>query len=151
MRRSGLLPVLLLAACAAAPPQPPPVPPAAADGAALLQLEGEWREAWRRGDGAAVARIEDESFTRSDGGETFSRADDLGEIAAHSVEYSRYENREQTVEVTGGSAVVSGVCVMEGVAGDAPFKREWRFTDRFAWRDGAWRALSEQWTRPEPR
>jgi hypothetical protein len=97
-----------------------------------------------------VARIEDEGFARSgDGGER-SRADDLGEIAAHSVEYSRYENREQAVQLGGGSAVVSGVCVVEGVAGDKPFKRVLRFSDRFAWRGNAWKAISEQLTRLEP-
>lgn len=155
MRRSCTLAALLLAACSAAPPRNPPPLPAPADGAAgamLLQLEADWREAYRRGDGAGVARIEDEGFVRSGGepGESDSRADDLGQIAEHAVVYSRYENREQAVRVAGAGATVSGICVMEGIAGDKPFKRELRFTDTFAWRDGGWKAVSEQLVRLEP-
>lgn len=156
MRRSCPLAALLLAACAAAPPHalPAPAPPdGAAAGAALLQLEAAWREAWRHGDGAVVQRIEDEGFVRNGGepGENDSRADDLGQIAARAVVYSRYENREQAVQVSGATAIISGICVMEGIAGDKPFKRELRFTDTFAWRDGAWKAVSEQLAPLEPR
>lgn len=154
MRRSGYALAMLLAACATPPAQTPPAPPpgdSGAGAAALLQLEGGWRAAYLHGDTEAVTRIEDESFVRSsDGGASLSRADDLGELAAHSVEYRVYENREQSVQVAGDSATVSGVCVMEGIAGERPFKRVLRFTDTFAWRNGAWRATSEQLVQLEP-
>jgi len=153
MRRSGFALALLLAACAAPPAQTPPAPQPADNGAgaALLQLEAEWRQAYVRGDAEAVARIEDESFVRSDdSGASLSRADDLGELAAHSVEYRLYENREQAVQIAGGSAAVSGICVVEGIAAERPFKRVLRFTDTFAWRNGAWKATGEQLVQMEP-
>jgi hypothetical protein len=152
MRRTVFPLALLLAACATSPAQAPPAPPPGDNGgAALLQLESEWREAYRLGNSEAVARIEDEGFVRSsDSGESLSRADDLGELAAHSVEYRVYENREQAVQLAGGSATVTGVCVMEGTAGDKPFRRVLRFSDSFAWRNGAWRATAEQLARLEP-
>ena len=151
MRRSGFALPLLLAACATPQPAPPPAaaPPVdtTALTATLLQLEQDWCEARRNGNAATVARIEDESFARTDAAGLVShRADDLGEIEQRTKEYSRLENREQQVQLRGDSAIVTGISLLEGYAGDKPFKLAVRFTDTFVRRAGAWRAVTEQLT-----
>ncbi len=159
MRLPGFALPLLVAACAAPAPLAPPaaaVPAVATttDSAAatdsLLQLEHDWRSACRDGDSATVARIEDERYVRTDEqGETSTRADDLGEIEAHSFVYSRLENRDEAVSLRGDTAVVTGVTALEGVAGDRPFKLEVRFTDTFVRRNGDWKAVGSQLKRME--
>jgi hypothetical protein len=148
MRLAGLAFLLLLTACAAQPPGPAPAPPPPSDpatGAALLELEQAWCVATLLGDSATMARIEDESFVRSDArGNTVSREDELKEVEAHSVEYSVCENREPSVRVGGDAAVVSGVRLLEGVSGDVPFKRVLRFTDTFVHRPDGWKAVKAQ-------
>jgi len=150
MRLTGLVVPLLLTACAAPlptpAPAPAPLPPAdPATSAALLELEQAWCVATLVGDSAAVARIEDEGFVRGDTqGNAASREDELKDIEAHSVEYSRCENRELSVNLDGDAAVVSGIRLLEGVSGDLPFKRELRFSDRFARRAEGWKAIKAQ-------
>jgi ketosteroid isomerase-like protein len=159
MRLPGFAFPLLLAACAAPTPLAPPaaaVPAAASTSdaatatAALLQLEHDWRTACRDGDSATVARIEDERYVRTDEqGDASTRADDLGEIEAHSIVYSQLENRDEAVSLSGDTAVVTGITALEGVAGDRPFKLELRFTDTFVRRGDGWKLLSTQLQRME--
>lgn len=149
MRPYRLALPLLLSACASPTPPPaalPPAPPAevAAATPVLLQLEHDWREACRSGDSATVARIEDESYVRSDEQGDTSRADELGEIEAHSVVYSVLENRDEAVSLRGDTATVSGVIAAEGMAAERPFKFELRFTDTFVRRNGSWKAVTSK-------
>jgi len=148
MRLAGFVLPLLLSACAAHPPAPaaaPAAPPDPAASAALLELEQAWCVATLVGDSTAVGRIEDEGFVRIDAqGNALSREDELKELAAHSVEYSSCDNREQSVRVDGDTAVVSGVRLLEGVSGDVPFKRVQRFSDSFVRRAGSWKAVKAQ-------
>lgn len=150
MRLSGFTLLPLLAACAAPVPIERAAPAAipADSGAvttAVLRLEHDWREACRTGDGATVARIEDESYVRTDEqGQASTRADDLGEIEAHSIVYSRLEDRDEAVSLRGDTAIVTGVTALEGLAAERPFKLEVRFIDTFVLRGGSWKAVSTQ-------
>lgn len=143
MRLTALAVTLLLGACATPPAATVPAPQDPLAKAALLRLEQDWCEATLGGDSAGVARIEDEAFVRTDAqGNNSSREDELKDIEAHAVEYSRYENRDETVRLSGDTAVVSGVRLLEGWSGDLPFKLELRFTDTFARRAGGWKAVA---------
>lgn len=143
MRYAGFA-LLLLAGCAAQSPVPAPAPPPPdpTANAALLELEQAWCVATLTGDSAAVARIEEQGFVRTDAqGNAVGREDELKELEAHSVEYSGCENREPSVHVDGDTAVVSGVRLLEGVSGDVPFKRLLRFSDTFVRRPDGWKAV----------
>jgi ketosteroid isomerase-like protein len=143
---TGLLLLAALCGCADAPVAPPPPTPATpADEQAVLSLEQQWCDAFRGGDSAAIARIEDDGYTYSGlNDDTGTRADDLAQIRNRSIEYSRYENREQTTRLDGAVIVVTGISALEGMAGDRPFKMEVRFTDTFSRRDGEWKATARR-------
>lgn len=145
--------VLSLCSCAAAPaPAPTPTPPAnnAADEQAVLQLERDWCEAFRSGNADTVARIEDDSYVFTNSrAELSTKADDVGEIRARSVEYSKFESREQQVRLYGDTAVVTGITALEGVSGDKPFKLDVRFTDTLLRHGTEWKAVAAQVTKIE--
>lgn len=148
---ASLLLLAALGGCAGTQPAPPPPPATPADEQTVLGLEQQWCEAFRGGDSAAVARIEDDGYTYTGlHDEAGTRADDLAQIRNRSVEYSRYENREQSTQLDGASIVVTGISTLEGMAGDRPFKMEVRFTDTFVRRGGEWKATTRRVTTLAP-
>lgn len=148
---AGLVVLAALCGCADTPAPPPPPPATLADEQAVLNLETQWCEAFRSGDSAALARIEDDAYSYTGlRAEPGTRADDLGQARNHSVEYSRFENHDQATRIDGDTIVVSGLSSQEGVAGDVPFKLELRFTDTFARRKGEWKATTRQVARLVP-
>lgn len=151
--RSGasLLLLAALSGCTGTPVAPPPPPATPADEQLVLGLEQQWCDAFRGGDGAAIARIEDDGYTYTGlHGDAGTRADDLAQIRNRSVEYTKYENREQNARLAGDSIVVSGISALEGMAGDRPFKMEVRFTDTFLRRGGEWKATARRVAMPGP-
>jgi ketosteroid isomerase-like protein len=143
--------VSLLSLCGcAATPAPAQTSPAtnAADEQAVLQLEHDWCEAFRTGNADAVARIEDDDYVLTTSrAELSTKADDIAEIRAHTIEYSKYENREQQVRLYGDTAVVTGVADLEGISGDKPFRMNLRFTDTLLRRGAQWKAVAAQLTK----
>jgi ketosteroid isomerase-like protein len=151
LRAAAAAGLLALCACAGAPTAPPRPPASPADGDAVLRLEQDWCEAFLKGDAEGVARIEDDGYVYTNiHAEPGGKADDLAQIRNRSVEYSRYENREQNVRLDADTITVTGVTALEGVSGDIPLKMEVRFTDTFAWRGGAWKATARQVARIQP-
>ena len=153
--RNTRLPVMLclltLSACAAAPPAPTAAATASPeDEKAILQFEQNWCEAFRSGNAEAIASIEDEAYTLTNSrAELSTRADDIVEAKAHTIQYSKFYNHEQNVRLYGDTAIVTGITSLEGTSGDKPFKLDVRFTDTLVRRNGEWKAVAGHVTKLE--
>jgi ketosteroid isomerase-like protein len=147
MRMALIITLAALCACADTPSADAvaAAPASEADGQAVLRLEQDWCEAFRTGNADGVARIEDDryAYTGIDN-EPGTKTDDLAQIRNRSIEYSRYQNRDQAVRLDGARVIVTGITSLEGVNGDRPFKMDVRFTDTFARRGGTWKATTRQ-------
>lgn len=115
----------------------------------IRKVEAALCEALRTGDAAAIARLEDETYTLTNSkGEVTTRADDIAD-AKKGVRYDEFRNHEQTVRLYGDAAIVLGVTSVKGSAAGKPFAADFRFTDTYVRRDGAWKIAASHATRIE--
>ena len=115
----------------------------------VRKVEAALCDALRTGDAAAIARLEDETYTLTNSkSEVTTRADDIAD-AKKGVRYDEFRNHEQTVRLYGDAAIVLGVTTVKGSSGGKPFAADFRFTDTYVRRADGWKIASSHATRIE--
>jgi ketosteroid isomerase-like protein len=114
----------------------------------ILRVEAELLHAWETGDAATLRRDLDPAFTLVDSkGNITDFAANVAEVEKRDPVYTVFRNRDQVVRVYDDSAIVIGITRVEGSAGGAEFKAEFRFTDTWVKRDGHWKLVASHATR----
>ncbi len=115
----------------------------------IRKVESALCDALRDGDAAAIARLEDETYTLTNSkSEVTTRADDIAD-AKKGVRYDEFRNHGQTVRLYGDAAIVLGVTSVKGSAGGKPFAADFRFTDTYVRRADGWKIAASHATRIE--
>ena len=115
----------------------------------IRKVEAALCDALRTGDAAAIARLEDETYTLTNSkSEVTTRADDIAD-AKKGVRYDEFRNHEQTVRLYGDAAIVLGVTTVKGSSGGKPFAADFKFTDTYVRRADGWKIASSHATRIE--
>jgi uncharacterized protein (TIGR02246 family) len=141
MKVSCLLVVALFAQGAVAAP--------ADDERDIRKVEAALCEAVQTGDAAAIATLEDETYTLTNSkSEVTTRADDIAD-AKKGVRYDEFRNHEQTVRLYGDAAIVLGVTSVKGSSGGKPFAADFKFTDTYVRRADGWKIAASHATRIE--
>jgi ketosteroid isomerase-like protein len=141
MKAALCLAVAMLAQAAFAAP--------ADDEREIRKVEAALCDALREGDAAAIARLEDDTYTLTNSkGEVTTRADDVAD-AKKGVRYDEFRNHEQSVRLYGDAAIVLGVTTVRGSAGGKPFAADFRFTDTYVRRADGWKIAASHATRIE--
>jgi ketosteroid isomerase-like protein len=116
--------------------------------AALLHAETALCAAFERGDAATLRRYMDPSFTLVNSrGEVSDYAQNVDEVARRSPRYETFRNHDQTVRRYGDTAIVIGITTVKGVADATPFAADFRYTDTWLRRDGAWKIAASHASR----
>lgn len=109
------------------------------DRAALLAAEAAVCQAFQDGDADALRRLLTDDFTLVDSrGVVTGLAQNLAEVAAREPFYDEFRNHGQQVRMLGDSALIVGVTSIRGRAGGDAFAADFRFTDTWVRRNGAW-------------
>jgi len=141
MKVSCLLVVALFAQGAVAAP--------ADDERDIRKVEAALCEALQTGDAAAIAKLEDETYTLTNSkSEVTTRADDIAD-AKKGVRYDEFRNHEQIVRLYGDAAIVLGVTSVKGSSGGKPFAADFKFTDTYVRRADGWKIAASHATRIE--
>jgi ketosteroid isomerase-like protein len=141
----------------AASPTKEPFNPAAIE-AEVLKLDREWANVIKTRDLDALRRIEadDIQLTYADG-TTGTKAEEIQDAEAGNVTVDAFEILEAKATVLGPeSAIVTGRSLIKngkvkrGTERPIDISGEYRFTDVFAKRNGAWQVVLSQTTRIDP-
>ncbi len=114
----------------------------------LLKLDDEWRQAYVRGDVAALERIEDPGFVYTDlAGAVTGKAEDIAAVksGAFKLRYCRGEHVK--VHMFGDIAVITGHEIQQGTSDGRDASGRSAYTATFIKRDGRWRAVAIQFTK----
>mgnify|MGYP001546080999 FL=1 len=115
----------------------------------IRNVEAALCDALRSGDAAAIARLEDETYTLTNSkSEITTRADDIAD-AKKGVRYDEFRNHDQSVRLYGDAAIVLGITTVKGSAGGKPFAADFRFTDTYVRRADGWKIAASHATRIE--
>lgn len=115
----------------------------------IRKVEAALCEALQSGDAAAIAKLEDETYTLTNSkSEVTTRADDIAD-AKKGVRYDEFRNHEQTVRLYGDAAIVLGVTSVKGSSGGKPFAADFKFTDTYVRRAEGWKIAASHATRIE--
>src|SRR3982750_861441 len=115
----------------------------------IRKVEAALCDAIRTGDAAAIARLEDETYTLTNSkGEVTTRADDIAD-AKKGIRYDEFRNHDQTFRLYGDAAIVLGVTSVKGSSGEKPFAADFRFTDTYVRRADGWKIAASHATRIE--
>ena len=99
---------------------------------------------WYRADRAALDRILAEEFLGTDpAGNVQNKQQYLATIQPNTYIRS-WDFTDLNLSRSGSNAVLTGVFVVHGQAGNRRFTQRYRFTDTFVWREGRWQAISSQ-------
>lgn len=125
---------------------------AAQDEREIRRVDAALCRAFEAGDGDALRRYLDETFTLTDSrGTVTDLAQNLAEVERREPRYEVFRNHSQTVRVYGDAAVTTGITSVEGSAGGAPFAADFQFTDTWIYRDGGWKMVASHASRLETR
>jgi uncharacterized protein (TIGR02246 family) len=114
-----------------------------ADVRAVTQLETQWLAALAKGDVAAVDRIEAPDFIFSGpGGELQNRAENDADMASGAAKTESMRFDELKVRVLGDTAIVHGLETEKSSYKGEDTSGQYRFTDVFVKRGGAWAAVA---------
>lgn len=115
----------------------------------IRHVEAALCDALRTGDTAAIAKLEDETYTLTNSkSEVTTRADDIAD-AKKGVRYDEFRNHDQTVRLYGDAAIVLGITSVKGTSGGKPFAADFRFTDTYIRRADGWKIAASHATRIE--
>ena len=113
----------------------------------VRKVEAALCDALRTGDAAAIAKLEDETYTLTNSrSEVTTRADDIAD-AKKGVRYDEFRNHDQNVRLYGDAAIVLGVTSVKGTSGGKPFAADFKFTDTYVRRDDGWKIAASHATR----
>ncbi len=115
----------------------------------VRKVEAALCDALRSGDAAAIAKLEDETYTLTNSkSEVTTRADDIAD-AKKGVRYDEFRNHDQKVRLYGDAAIVLGVTSVKGTSGGKPFAADFQFTDTYVRRGDGWKIAASHATRIE--
>jgi uncharacterized protein (TIGR02246 family) len=119
------------------------------DERAIRKVEAALCDALRTGDAAAIATLEDATYTLTNSkSEVTTRADDIAD-AKRGVRYDEFRNHDQNVRLYGDAAIVLGVTSVKGTSGGKAFAADFRFTDTYVRRGDGWKIAASHATRIE--
>jgi uncharacterized protein (TIGR02246 family) len=115
----------------------------------VRKVEAALCDALRTGDAAAIAELEDETYTLTNSkSEVTTRADDIAD-AKKGVRYDEFRNHDQKVRLYADAAIVLGVTSVKGTSGEKPFAADFQFTDTYVRRGDGWKIAASHATRIE--
>jgi ketosteroid isomerase-like protein len=117
------------------------------DREALIQLERDWNEAFRRKDLAFIENILAEEFMATYGdGTRVDRAEELEMIASFRAQIDSSTVDDFTVNLYDDTAVVWFTQHLVGPSQGQALELIYRYIDVFVWRDGRWQCVASQST-----
>ncbi len=114
----------------------------------LIEIDDEWRQAYVRGDTAALERIEHPGFVYTDSaGAVTGKAEDIAALksGAFKLRYCRGENVK--VHMFGDTAVITGHEIQQGISGGRDVSGKFAYTATFIRRSGRWQAAAIQFAK----
>ena len=115
---------------------------------ALIQLERDWDEAFRRKDVAFVENVLAEEYIATYGdGTRVDRAQELEMVATVSLRIDSSRVDDFTVNLYGDTAVVWFTQHLVGPSDGQTLELTHRYMDVFVWRDGRWLCVASQSTK----
>ncbi len=120
---------------------------------AILAYEKAACAAYERNDAAALDSLIHDSYTLTDSkGVITTKADDIRDAKARSIEFTTFHNEGMKVRVYGNSAIVTGRTILKGKAKDgSAVDVEVQFTDTVVLVDGRWRIVAGHVSRLKPK
>ena len=120
---------------------------------AILAYERAACAAYQRNDAAALDSLIHDSYTLTDSkGVITTKADDIRDAKARTVEYSTFHNEDMKVRIYGNSAIVTGRTILQGKAKDGSnVDVEVQFTDTVILVNGRWRIVAGHVSRLKPK
>ena len=114
----------------------------------IVALENMWNEAEARRDSSAISGLLADSFAYTDSDGSFmNKKQFLDSVnAPASREPDQIVNNSMSVQIYGGTAVVTGTYLEKGVSKGKSYSRHGRFTDTWAQQNGAWMCVASQET-----
>ena len=111
----------------------------------LLDIERRTFDAIQLGDKAVVESFMADEFVQKEGGKTYTKAQLLAAIRPSSLKLS-YSYEDVKLNLTGDTAVLTGIAVLRGQRGGAMVAVRQQFTDTFVRRNGRWLVISSEVT-----
>ena len=103
----------------------------------VRKVEAALCDALRTGNAAAIAKLEDETYTLTNSkSEVTTRADDIADA-------------KKGVRLYADAAIVLGVTSVKGTSGEKPFAADFQFTDTYVRRGDGWKIAASHATRIE--
>jgi ketosteroid isomerase-like protein len=120
---------------------------------AILAYEKAACAAYQRNDATALDSLIHDSYTLTDSkGVITTKADDIRDAKAHSIEFTTFHNEDMKVRIYGNSAIVTGRTILKGKAKDGSnVDVEVQFTDTVILVDGRWRIVAGHVSRLKPK
>jgi ketosteroid isomerase-like protein len=115
----------------------------------VQQAEKDWRDAWVRGDPAALDRIHaDDYLVINYLGQVNTKAQVMADVRAGAFKYESMEHKDVVMRVYGNVVIVNAHTVNVGHRHARDVSGEFSYTRVYVKRDGVWRAVLSQYTRP---
>lgn len=117
----------------------------------VLDAERQWREAWVKGDAAALDRLHAVDYVAIPNiGTVSTREQVMADVKQGVFRYSKMEHSEVSMRMFGPAVVVVGLTTNTGHRGDRDVSGAFRYTRIYVKRDGRWQAVLSQYTRASP-
>lgn len=117
----------------------------------IRKVEAALCDALQKGDAAAIAKLEDETYTLTNSkSEVTTRADDIAD-AKKGVRYDEFRNHDQTYRLYGDAAIVLGITSVKGTSDGKAFAADFRFTDTYVRHADGWKIAASHATRIAPK
>ena len=115
----------------------------------ILRVETEVCRAFEAGDADTLRRHLEPTFTLVDSrGTVTDLAQNVAEVARREPVYEVFRNHDQKIRLYGDAAVVIGITSIRSRASDGEvFEGDFRFTDTWVYRDGAWKMVASHASR----
>jgi ketosteroid isomerase-like protein len=114
----------------------------------IERVERELCDAFKNADAAAIAKLEDETYTLTNThGEVSTRADDIADAKKREIRYTEFRNHDTTMRLYGDAAVRLGITSLKGTSSGKAFALDVRFTDTYVKRADGWKIVASQATR----
>lgn len=115
----------------------------------VQQAEKDWRDAWVRGDPVALDRIHaDDYLVINYLGQVNTKAQVMADVRAGAFKYESMEHKDVVMRAYGNVVIVNARTVNVGHRQARDVSGEFSYTRVYVKRDGTWRAVLSQYTRP---
>lgn len=117
--------------------------------AEVKQVEKEWREAWVKGDPAALDRIHaDDYLSINYLGQFSTKAQVMADVRAGAFKYESMKHKDVVMRVYGNVVIVNGRTINKGHRQQRDVSGEFSYTRVYVKLNGRWQAELSQYTRP---